>query len=269
MLLSIITTVKDDPIGIYITIKSVLNQDFFKKTEYIIVDASSKNNVSLIINDLIKNKNFKNIKYIKSKDKSFYEGINKGIKAAHGTHIGILNSGDVYCSRSVLKKISSEIEKKPLTNIIFGKVIFYDTHGVTRNWIEKKSYIKLSPFLLAHPACFIRKNILVKHNYYSTKYDISADFNFFVIAIKDLSSSFVYIDKNITFMKAGGLSTSFLKLPIKVFEDLSILFKNYSLFFLFFYIKKIVIKLPGIFFLRNRSYYYRVLQTRFFEISKK
>ena len=141
--------------------------------------------------------------------------------------------------------------------------------GVIRGWIEKKTYIKLSPFLLAHPACFIRKNILAKYNYYSTKYDISADFNFFVIAIKDLSSSFVYIDKNITFMKVGGLSTSFLKLPIKIFEDLSILFKNYSLFFLFFYIKKIVIKLPGIFFLRNKSYYYRILQARFFEISKK
>ena len=269
MHLSIITTVKNDSIGIYATIKSVLNQDFFRNVEYIIVDASSKNNVSLIINDLIKIKNFKNIKYIKSKDKNFYEGLNKGIKTARGTHIGILNSGDVYYSKSVLKTVSKKIQKTPLVNIIFGKVIFFSIGGVIRRWVEKKAYTNISPFLLAHPACFIRKNILAKYNYYSTEYDISADFNFFVDAIKDLSTSFFYINKNITFMKVGGLSTSFLKLPIKIFEDLSILFKNYSLFFIFFYIKKILIKLPGIFFLTNKSTYYRILQARFFEISKK
>ena len=40
--ISIVTTVKDDPLGVYPTIKSVLNQSIFSNIEYIIVDASKK-----------------------------------------------------------------------------------------------------------------------------------------------------------------------------------------------------------------------------------
>jgi len=40
--ISIVTTVKDDSLGIYPTIKSVINQSIFSNIEYIIVDASKK-----------------------------------------------------------------------------------------------------------------------------------------------------------------------------------------------------------------------------------
>jgi hypothetical protein len=69
-------------------------------------------------------------------------------------------------------------------------------------------------------------------------------------------------------MRLGGLSTNIEKFPIKIFEDLSILFSHYSIFFLFFYIKKIIIKLPGFFFLKNKNKYYQLLLNRFLEFSK-
>ena len=56
MLISIITTIKDDPLGIYATIKSVINQSIFSNIEYIIVDGSIKKKTTNIIVDLIKKK---------------------------------------------------------------------------------------------------------------------------------------------------------------------------------------------------------------------
>ena len=56
MLISVITTIKDDPLGIYATIKSVINQSIFSNIEYIIVDASIKKKTTNIIVDLIKKK---------------------------------------------------------------------------------------------------------------------------------------------------------------------------------------------------------------------
>ena len=76
--ISIVTTVKDDPLGIYATIKSVINQSIFSNIEYIIVDASKKKETTKIIGELIKKKN---VKYIKSSDNNFYTGIKIGIKA--------------------------------------------------------------------------------------------------------------------------------------------------------------------------------------------
>ena len=50
--ISIITTVKNNPLGIYSTIKSVINQRNFKNIEYVIVDASTDKHTSLVINNL-------------------------------------------------------------------------------------------------------------------------------------------------------------------------------------------------------------------------
>ena len=85
----------------------------------------------------------------------------------------------------------------------------------------------------------------------------------------DLFINNFYINDNIIFMKEGGLSTNIIKFPVKIFEDLSILFSHFSLFFLFFYIKKILIKVTGHFLLEDQKKNYKVLLDRFLEISKK
>ena len=100
--ISIVTTVKDDPLGIYPTIKSVINQSIFGNIEYIIVDASTKKKTTKIIAELIKKKN---VKYIKSSDNNLYTRINIGIRASKGKYIGILNAGDIYFSNNVLKHV--------------------------------------------------------------------------------------------------------------------------------------------------------------------
>ena len=264
--ISIVTTVKDDSLGIYPTIKSVINQSIFGNIEYIIVDASTKKKTTKIIAELIKKKN---IKYIKSSDDNFYTGIKIGIKASKGKYIGILNAGDIYFSNNVLKDVLKIASNQPSTNLISGNLIFFNSYQITRVWmLSQKSLSKIDPFKIPHPACFIKKDILIQNQYYSSNYKICSDLDFFLKSKRDFSMQNIYLNKNFIFMREGGLSTSLLKMPIKIFEDLSILFSHYSIFFVFFYLKKIVIKIPGLFLIPKKKYY-NILLERLFEISKK
>lgn len=265
MKISIITTVKNNPIGIYLTIKSVLNQSVFKKIEYIIVDASNDVNTNSLINQLIKAK--KNIRLIKSLDHNIYEGINKGIKNANGEYIGILNSGDLYYSKNVIENILNILNKKKYVNLICGNLIYFNSHKITRFWsMNPILHGKLDVFKIAHPTTFIKKNILKINNYYSTNFNISSDFKFFFDTQKYFNNKTHYIKKNIIFMREGGLSTSYLKIHIKIFEDLKILISNYNFLFLFFYIKKIFIKIPLIFY--QKKNYFKILLLRLEELDK-
>jgi hypothetical protein len=264
--ISIVTTVKDDSLGIYPTIKSVINQSIFGNIEYIIVDASTKKKTTKIIAELIKKKN---IKYIKSSDNNFYTGIKIGIRASKGKYIGILNAGDIYFSNNVLKNVLKIVSDHPSINLISGNLIYFNSHQITRVWgLHVKSLSRIEPFKIPHPASFIKKDVLIKNQYYSSNYKISSDLDFFLKSKRDLSMRNIYVNENFIFMREGGLSTNLLKIPIKIFEDFSILFFHYSIFFVFFYLKKIAIKLPGFFFIKNKKYY-NILLERLLEISKK
>jgi len=264
--ISIVTTVKDDPLGIYPTIKSVINQSIFSNIEYIIVDASKKQKTTKIIAELIKKKN---VKYIKSSDNNLYTGLKIGIRASKGKYIGILNAGDIYFSNNVLKDVLKIASNHPLINLISGNLIYFNSYQITRIWaLNIKSLSRIDLFKIPHPACFIKKDILIQNQYYSSNYKISSDLDFFLKSKRDFSMQNMYLDKNFIFMREGGLSTSLLKMPMKIFEDISILFSYYSIFFLFFYLKKIVIKIPGFFIIQKKKYY-NILLERLLEISKK
>jgi hypothetical protein len=264
--ISIVTTVKDDPLGIYTTIKSVINQSIFGNIEYIIVDASTKKKTPKVIAELIKKKN---VKYIKSSDNNLYTGIKIGIRASKGKYIGILNAGDIYFSKNVLKDVLKIASNHPSINLISGNLIYFNSYQITRVWmLNIKSLSRIDPFKIPHPASFIKKDILIQNQYYSSNYKICSDLDFFLKSKRDLSMRNIYLNKNFIFMKEGGLSTSLLKWPIKTLEDFSILFSHYSIFFAFFYLKKIVIKIPGLFFIQKKKYY-NILLERLLELSKK
>ena len=264
--ISIVTTVKDDPLGVYPTIKSVLNQSIFSNIEYIIVDASKKKKTTKIITELIKKKN---VKYIKSNDSNLYTGIKIGIRASKGKYIGILNAGDIYFSNNVLKDVLKFASNQPSINLISGNLIYFNSYQITRIWmLNIKSLSRVDVFKIPHPACFIKKDILIKNQYYSINYKICSDLDFFLKSKRDFSMRNIYVNKNFIFMREGDLSISLLKIPIKIFEDLSILFSHYSIFFVFFYLRKIVIKIPGLFSIPKKKYY-NILLERLLEISKK
>lgn len=237
MRLSIITVVKNNKKNLEDTIKSVLAQNY-KGFEYIIFDGLSSDCIESVINKYKKN----NIKYIRRSDKNYYDGLNQAISKAKGDYIGILNAGDLYSNKNVLKIV---VEKLLTTkcDLLFSNLMYYKLNKKNvRLWklpIQKLS--KFSALKIASPTLFV-KNKIFKANQYNIKYDISSDTDF-NLSISSKKYTFVYLNKYIISMKKGGLSTRYSLFFRKMLQDLLILKKHFGLLFIGVYIYKILLKI--------------------------
>src|SRR5580704_16748169 len=97
--ISIITATFNSASTIADTMQSVGEQDY-PLIEHIVVDGESKDNTLQIIKEFAHH-----ISVISEKDESIYDAMNKGIRAAKGDIIGILNSDDVYMDPYVISAI--------------------------------------------------------------------------------------------------------------------------------------------------------------------
>jgi glycosyltransferase involved in cell wall biosynthesis len=105
--ISIITVSFNSDITIRDTIESIINQDY-NNIEYIIIDAGSKDDTLDIIEEYEEH-----VSYFNSEpDKGIYDGMNKGITAATGDIIGILNSDDFYPNSFVISNVAKTFEKQ-------------------------------------------------------------------------------------------------------------------------------------------------------------
>lgn len=247
MKFSIITVVLNDYKNIEKTILSVQDQSY-KNKEHIIIDGKSEDGTSEIIK-----KYYKKVRHFRKRDKSLYEAINNGIKKSKGNIIFLIHSGDFFCNKNILKKVN-ELFKKNF-NIVSGNVSYFDENKkkINRNWkIKLKDFNNKNFYKIPHTSLFIKKEILGKIKNYSTIYKISSDLDF-MIRLSKIKKNYFYLNKNIVYMKSGGLSTSKKNFLKKMIEDLSILFKYFGIFFLYVYLKKILIKVPGLFNLDKKK----------------
>ena len=227
MKFSIITVVLNDYKNIEKTILSVQDQSY-KNKEHIIIDGKSEDGTSEIIK-----KYYKKLGILERK-MNFYDAINKGIKKSKGKIIFLIHSGDIFCDKNILKKVNDIFKKN--FNIVSGNVSYFDENKkkINRNWkIKLKDFNSKNFYKIPHTSLFIKKKILGKIKNYSTKYKISSDLDFMIKKSK-IKKNYFYLNKNIVYMKSGGLSTSkkFLK---KLIEDLSILFKYFGIFFIYLF----------------------------------
>ena len=95
--ITVVTVCYNSSATIKKTIESVLNQSI-PPYEHIFIDGDSKDNTLAIINEYRVAYAYKGIdlKVISERDSGIYDAMNKGIHAAEGDMIGILNSDDYY-----------------------------------------------------------------------------------------------------------------------------------------------------------------------------
>ena len=247
MKFSIITIVKNGFPEIELTIKSVFKQNY-KNFEYIIFDGCSKDGTS----ELIKKKYKKKINYYRKKDKGMYDGLNRAIKLAKGDYLINLHSGDFFYSNSVLKKFSQIINKNKSYDFFFSDLIYYnnDNDSITRVWkIPQLKKDKISSFKIAHTSVCLKRNITKKITY-NNKFKISSDTEYLLNLCKSYKGK--YINTFFIYMRIGGLSTSMKFLFKKLKEDLIILYKDFNLMFLIYYVYKISLKLSGFKFNKSK-----------------
>lgn len=106
----------------------------YKNYEHIVIDNISTDQTLRIIKDAYLSKNMlDNLRIISEKDDGISDAFNKGINAASGEILAILNSDDEYYSEDVFELVVNEFSKSNVLfvhgNIILRMLFMAQTYG--------------------------------------------------------------------------------------------------------------------------------------------
>jgi len=236
-LITVITVVRNGEKTLEETILSVINQTY-KNVEYIIIDGASTDGTLEIIKKYEDRIDY----WISELDKGIYDAMNKGVDLATGDYIALLNSDDWYeqdTCEIVVKKIN-EVK----ADIYFGVVRVIDRHNNKTIFIHGHNIINKKPEMIAHPTCFISREVYSKFKY-DIKYKSASDYDF-IIRINKSNASFCFIEKIMANFRTGGMSWSMTNeietMKIKR-KHRFIKIRGYYIWKLFFIIRYIYIKI--------------------------
>jgi glycosyltransferase involved in cell wall biosynthesis len=209
MKVSIITATYNSASTIRDTLDSVAEQTY-SNIEHIIIDGLSKDNTLDIV------KEYPHVaKIISESDKGIYDAMNKGIRAATGDVVGILNSDDFYPHNNILKKVTEEFRTKKV-NAIIGDILFVSPNNIkkvvryysAKRWKPSK-FVK--GYMPPHPSFFVYKKFYEQLGVYQIDYKIAADYELLIRFLATNQLSYSYIPEAIVHMRAGGVSNESIK----------------------------------------------------------
>ena len=234
--ISIITVCYNAEKTIEKTIKSIVSQAY-KHIEYIIIDGASTDGTLNII------KRYKdNIDVLVSeKDNGIYDAMNKGINAATGDIIYLLNSDDYFFNDHIVDNIVKEFEENPELELIYGKVKFFNIpkeRQFMRNYddvtFEAKTMLQLIRLIIPNQCIFAKKSLFNKIGLNNTKYKSNADYDWFLRAVKN-NTKMKFLNQYIAFYNYQGLS--YKTRNVLLAEKIIIVFRNISLpYFIIYFI---------------------------------
>mgnify|MGYP001193319294 CR=1 FL=1 len=205
--ISIITVSFNSVITIKDTIKSVISQDY-NNIEYIIIDAGSNDGTIDVIKEYEEHISYFSSEY----DNGIYEGMNKGIAAAKGDVIGIINSDDFYPNSFVISNVVKTFEKKRC-DAVYGDLVyvkFFDINKIVRYWQAGEYTVKKikNGWMLPHPTFFVKKYLYDKYGYYNTDLKTAADYEMILKLLYRYNVKTIYIPMILVTMRIGGASNS-------------------------------------------------------------
>lgn len=219
MKISVITIVLNDKGYLEETIRSVLEQSH-ADLEYIVIDGGSADGSLEIIK---KHEEYLD-KWVSEPDSGIYDAMNKGIALSTGNVIGFLNSGDIYFSKDIVKKVSDVIEKEG-SDCCYGDIVYVseDLKNIIRYWMAGAPGRNLfrKGWMPPHPSFFVKRAVFDKSGLFRTDFKISADYELMLRFFEKENISASYIPDLFVKMRIGGKSNSgFRNLLRKSYEDL-------------------------------------------------
>ncbi len=208
MLISVITPTYNSEETIARNINSVIHQNYDNFEHIIIDNLSSDKTIEIAGKIYNENKIPSKLRIISEKDNGISDAFNKGIKAAKGEVIAILNSDDLYFNENVFTRVNSVFNDK---NVLFvhGNLYFIDEKFGTN--IRKPLLCRIEkgmPF--NHPTIFIKKELFEKWGLFDLSLKYAMDYELIVRfekKINDFRNSGWFIEgEPLAIQYAGGAS---------------------------------------------------------------
>ena len=205
--ISIITVSFNSQSTLRRTIESVLSQNY-DNIEFILIDGGSTDWTLAIINNYKDRINF----FISEPDRGIYDAMNKGIIAATGDVIGILNSDDFYSDETILKKVADKFNETTC-DAAYGDLIYVksiDASKIFRYW--KSGYFSVKKlrrgWMLPHPTFFVKKSVYEKFGLYNTELNSASDYEMILRLLYNCNIKVNYMSLVMVKMRVGGTSNA-------------------------------------------------------------
>ena len=206
-MIDIITINKNNKKGLEDTIKSVVNQTFFDKVNFIIIDGKSTDGSKELIEDY-KDKLFH---YVSEPDGGIYNAMNKGIRASVSPYLLFLNSGDHLIENNVLEKVFPYLNG---IDFAYGNEWKINEKSKGYSPYEAKYPDKLDEGFfrrtsLPHQSTFIKRELLLDG--YDENYKIISDWKWFIEAFRS-GKTYEHMSFIVSVYDCGGFSCQNLSL---------------------------------------------------------
>ncbi len=190
--------------GLRKTLNSIVEQSF-QDYEVILKDGGSRDK-SL---ETLEKEGFfaahPQIKVVKEKDSSIYEGMNQALRLAEGSYIQFLNCGDLFYDNRVLEKTAAYIGKERKKASIY--------YGNQYNLLQKSvvcSAPKINDFTCyrnvpCHQVCFYSRDLFARRGY-EPSYQVRADYEHFLYCIYEEKAQTHFLPILIASYEGGGFS---------------------------------------------------------------
>ena len=152
------------------TIQSVLSQ-CFTDFEYIIIDGGSTDGTADVIRRYSESLSY----WVSEKDRGISDAFNKGIAAAKGRYINLLNAGDSFTSLNTLEELATYLTA-PLVTFRFME----ENSGEHSKLVDENETDMEKKALLGHQATFVHRDVYTASGGYNGSYKIRMDLDFFL-----------------------------------------------------------------------------------------
>ena len=197
-MITIVTINLNNKEGLKRTIESVVNQTFFDKVEYVIIDGGSTDGSV----DVIKEYDDKIAYWCSEPDGGIFPAMNKSIEHINGDYVLYLNSGDILNKNNVIERVYGELDK----DIVYGNEYKVNNRRTLATYPDKLTENFFKKSALPHQSTFIRAELL-KERGYSEKWKVLGDWSWLRERIMVDKVSYKHLNFPISDYDLNGFST--------------------------------------------------------------
>jgi glycosyltransferase involved in cell wall biosynthesis len=210
-LVSIVTVCFNAEAHLREAIECVLAQTY-GDIEYVVIDGGSTDSTLAILREF-EPRFAGRMRWVSEPDEGLYDAMNKGVAAATGDLIGLLNADDLYPADAVERAVGTWLAH-PSAGVIYGDTCNIDEHGTPM--LERPAppvitlEVMMEGMIVCHQSMFVTAETYRAIGAYDTRYRILADYDFLMRCVR-AGVEFANAGANLSLFRLGGASGQFIR----------------------------------------------------------